>query len=198
MSGPSPLRLAAVLGLLVLSLAVGGCTTTGADEQTRSADQQGYVTGDGQLTRIPAEKRRTVPTIAGTGVDGKPVSSADAADQVVVFNVYGSWCPPCQKEAADLQAASEATRGQAQFIGITTKDYDPATVQAFERAHGITYPSIFDPDGKVLLEFAGDFPPTAVPTTLVLDRQHRLAARVLGPTTKATLTGLVADVAAGR
>jgi thiol-disulfide isomerase/thioredoxin len=112
--------------------------------------------------------------------------------------VWGSWCPPCRAEAKDLQAASEATKADAQFVGLNVRDFSPAAPEAFLRAQGITYPSIFDPSGQTLLQLSGQVPPQAIPTTLVLDRQGRVAIRALGPVSEATLTEMVAQVAAGR
>ena len=190
-----------MLATLVLAapLAAAGCSTTGADEPTRSADQQGYVGSGGALTRIPPDRRTPGPTLAGTALGSdRPVSTADYPGKVLVLNVWGSWCPPCRQEAAGLQAASVATEADAQFVGINTRDSSPAAPAAFVRAQGITYPSIFDPSGTSLLQLAGQVPPTAIPSTLVLDRQGRVAIRVLGPVSEATLTGMVGEVAAGR
>ena len=118
--------------------------------------------------------------------------------KVVVINVWGSWCPPCRKEAPDLQAASVETKDIAQFVGITSKDYDPAPAEAFVRSFKISYPSIYDPSGKVLLAFSGDLPPSAIPSTLIIDRQGRLAVRVLSEVSKITLVDMINDVADGR
>lgn len=199
---PRPRRarrlLASALALASVT-ALAACTTSGADEQTRSAGQTGYVGVSGNLTRIAPDLRRAVPPVTGTrlGSDAS-LSSADYAGKVVVVNIWGSWCPPCRAEAPDLQAASVATQGRAQFLGVTVKDYDPAPAEAFVRAFSITYPSIYDPTGQVLLTFAGDLPPSAIPSTLVIDKQGRLAARVLGPVTTSTLVGMVDDVADGK
>ena len=193
-----PARVLGTLALLVLPLVATACSTTGADEQTRSSGQEGYVGVQGNLTQIPPAERKAVPTVSGPALDGGTVSTADYDDQVLVINVWGSWCPPCRKEAPALQAASTRTADVAQFVGITTKDADPAQPQAFVRANGITYPSIFDPTGATLLNFAGSLPPSAIPSTLVVDREGRLAARVLGPISERTLVDLVDDVAAGR
>lgn len=201
MSGPLRPRLARVLGalaLLTVPLAATGCSASGADEQTRSAGQEGYVGVDGNLTQIPPGERQPVPTVSGPGLDGGTVSTADYADEVLVLNVWGSWCAPCRKEAPALQAASTQTADVAQFVGIATKDTDPAPAQAFVRAQGISYPSIYDPTGATLLSFAGTLPPSAIPSTLVVDRDGRLAARVLGPISERTLVDLVDDVAAGK
>jgi thiol-disulfide isomerase/thioredoxin len=184
------------VGAVLASLA--GCTTTGADEPTRSAGQQGYVGVKGNVTQIAPADRSALPAVSGTSLDGKPLSTADFADKVVVVNVWGSWCPPCREEAPALQGASAKTADVAQFVGITTKDADPAQPKAFVRVNKITYPSIFDPTGATLLSFAGTLPPSAIPSTLVVDRQGRLAARVLGPISELTLVTMVDDVAAGR
>jgi thiol-disulfide isomerase/thioredoxin len=193
-------RRAAVRALvagLVLGASVA-CTTTGADEPTRSAGQEGYVGVQRNLTRIAPADREPLTPVAGTSLDGEPLSTGDHRGQVVVVNVWGSWCAPCRSEAPALQAASEKTRGRAQFIGITTRDNDPAQARAFVRAFGITYPSIYDPKGSALLAFAGTLPPSAIPSTLILDTEGRVAVRVLGEISELTLVAMVDDVAAGK
>lgn len=182
------------------ALLLAGCSTTGADEPARGADQQGYVGSGGALTRIAPDRREPAPTLTGKqlGADDKTVSTADYAGKVVVVNVWGSWCPPCRQEAEGLQAASVATKADAQFVGINTRDFSEAAPAAFLRTRGVTYPSIFDPSGQTLLQLAGQVPPAAIPSTLVLDRQGRVAIRVLGQVSENTLTDMVGEVAAGR
>ncbi|MGB7962862.1 MAG: TlpA disulfide reductase family protein [Propionicimonas sp.] len=158
----------------------------------------GFVAGDGTITVIDAAARQEAPAIGGETLDGKPWSSEAVADQVIVYNVWGSWCSPCRAEAPALEAASQATSGVAVFVGVNTRDLDKAAPQAFVRAFGITYPSLFDPDGSLLLAFSGQLPASAIPSTLVVDRQGRVAARVIGETTQATLVGLVNDIAQGK
>ena len=198
--GPGPsraLRARRLLAAASVLLVATGCSTSGADEPTRSSGQQGYVGVDGNVTVIAPADRVAVPTLSGDSLDGRPLSTADYAGKVVVVNVWGSWCNPCRKEAPELQAASEKTRDVAQFIGITVKDPGTAKPQAFVRNNGITYPSIFNPTGDKLLAFASTLPPKAIPSTLVVDRQGRLAARILGPISERTLVTIVDDVAAG-
>ena len=90
--------------------------------------------------------------MSGTALGGEQtVSTKRYPGKVIVLNVWGSWCPPCRAEAPALQAASEQTKDKAQFIGITVKDPAPAAAEAFVKQNGITYPSIFDPTGAVLL-----------------------------------------------
>jgi len=185
--------------VLAALLMLAACTGTGADEQTRSAGQAGYPQVQGNLTRVSPDQRKKLPAIAGPALgDSKIISTQDYRGKIVVINVWGSWCPPCRKEAPDLQAASVETKDIAQFVGITSKDYDPAPAEAFVRSFKITYPSIYDPNGKVLLAFSGDLPPSAIPSTLIIDRQGRLAVRVLSEVSKITLVDMINDVADGR
>jgi len=189
-------RLAAGLAGIVM---LAACASTGADEQTRSAGQVGYPDVPRNLTRVAPDQRKELPTVSGQALgSNKIISTEDFRGKVVVVNVWGSWCPPCRKEAPDLQAASMETRNVAQFVGITSKDYDPAPAEAFVRSFKITYPSIYDPTGKVLLAFAGELPPSAIPSTMIIDRQGRLAVRVLSGVSKITLVDMINDVANGR
>ena len=183
-----------------VAVLLAGCSATGADEGTRATGQQGYVGSDGALTRVAPQDRTVAPTLTGPelGTADKTLSTAGYQGKVVVLNVWGSWCAPCRAEAADLQAASVETKADAQFVGINTRDTAPAAPEAFVRAQGVTYPSIFDPSGQNLLKLGGQVPPAAIPSTLVLDREGRVAMRVLGPITKTTLVDMVGEVAAGR
>jgi thiol-disulfide isomerase/thioredoxin len=186
---------AALAAMLILA----ACASTGADEPTRSAGQVGYPDVARNLTRVPPDQRKELPTISGPALGStQTISTQDFRGKVVVINVWGSWCPPCRKEAPDLQAASVETKDIAQFVGITSKDYDPAPAEAFVRSFKITYPSIYDPTGKVLLAFAGELPPSAIPSTMIIDRQGRLAVRVLSEVSKITLVDMINDVADGR
>jgi thiol-disulfide isomerase/thioredoxin len=184
---------------LAAALMLTACASTGADEQTRSAGQVGYPNVPRNLTRVAPEQRKQLPAVSGLVLGGnKMISTQDFRGKVVVINVWGSWCPPCRKEAPDLQAASVETKDVAQFVGITSKDYDPAPAEAFVRSFKISYPNIYDPTGKVLLAFAGELPPSAIPSTMIIDRQGRLAVRVLSGVSKITLVDMINDVADGR
>jgi thiol-disulfide isomerase/thioredoxin len=189
-------RIAAGLSAMVM---LAACARTGADEQSRSAGEVGYPTVARNLTRVPLDQRKELPAVSGPALGtSKTISTQEYRGKVVVINVWGSWCPPCRKEAPDLQAASVETKNVAQFVGITSKDYDPAPAEAFVRSFKITYPSIYDPTGKVLLTFAGELPPSAIPSTMIIDRDGRLAVRVLSEVSKITLVDMINDVADGR
>lgn len=192
-------RLVGTVGAALATVLLAACTTTGADEPVRSSGQDGYVGGQASLTRVPVADRKTAPAATGTALGStKTVSTADFAGKVVVLNVWGSWCAPCRKEAPDLEQASVETKKIAQFVGINSRDNSAATGEAFVRAYGITYPSIYDADGKVLLNFAGNLPLSTFPSTLIIDKSGRVAVRISGPITKITLVDLVDDVAAGK
>jgi thiol-disulfide isomerase/thioredoxin len=195
------LRRSCVRTVMVLAamLLLAACAGSGADDQTRRAGEVGYPIVARNLTRVPPDQRKELPAVSGQGLgSNKPISTQDYRGKVVVINVWGSWCPPCRKEAPDLQAASVETKDVAQFVGITSKDYDPAPAEAFVRSFKITYPSIYDPTGKVLLAFAGELPPSAIPSTMIIDKNGRLAVRVLSEVSKITLVDMINDVADGR
>ena len=189
---------ACVLGV---AAALTGCSPDAGSvaEQAMAGDGKGYVAGDGTVEQLAVANRGAALALAGTTVEGKPWSmSTDAAGKVVVVNVWGSWCGPCVDEMPHLQQVSssyEQAGKPVAFVGIDYKE-SSATAAAFLKANAVTYPSLNDGDsgGKPMLALQGKA--SATPTTLVLDRQGRIAARVLGATTASTLTALVDDVLA--
>ena len=181
-------------GALISVLWLSGCSG-GAELQS---GEQGFVSANGAVSRAAVDDR-IAPRgdVAGKTLDGDQVSLADYAGQVVVLNVWGSWCGPCIREAPHLvEAAAELQGEDVTFLGINTRDLSQDPALAFERKHEIPYDSIYDPAGEVLLAFRGAIPPSAIPSTLVIDREGRIAARVLGEVTASTLVGLVEDVLA--
>jgi thiol-disulfide isomerase/thioredoxin len=189
-------RQAGLLLVAVLLAALVGCTTqTAGDEETRTGSQTGFIGGQ-SLTWVPLAERRLAPVATGPALsDDGTVSTADYLGKVVVINVWGSWCAPCRKEAPDLVAASKNNADVAQFIGLNIRDYDPAPARAFVRAFNVPYPSIYDPRGVELVKFT-DLPPSGIPSTLLIDRKGRIAARVVGTVSKTTLTQMIIDIAA--
>lgn len=192
------MRSAALVLAGVLALSVGACSDdpNSLASQAKAGDRKGYVSGDGSVERIAADERQEPVKLQGTTLDGKDWSVADAKGDVVVINVWGSWCGPCVAEAPDLQKAwttlSEAGK-PVQFMGIDFREA-PERGAAFAKAKNITYPSLTDESGVLILALQGKAP--TVPTTLVLDTTGRIAARVNGEVTASTLTGLVDDVLA--
>ncbi|HET9654189.1 MAG TPA: TlpA disulfide reductase family protein [Kineosporiaceae bacterium] len=183
-------------GLLLAAGGLAGCGggSGGSDKGSGTS----YVAGDGTVTIVAAKDRRQPVALSGKSIEGDLVDVAGFRGHPVVVNVWGSWCAPCRKEAPELQKAYTQLKAQGvAFIGIDTRDDDLAQARAFQTNFGITYPSIVDDGGAVLLGLRGVVAPTAVPTTLVLDEQGRVAARVSGGVNATTLIGLVHDAGAG-
>jgi thiol-disulfide isomerase/thioredoxin len=173
-------------------LLVAGCSSGQQAAQNRQG-QTGFVSGTGNVSVFAAGERKQAPALTGTTLDGKAWSLADQAGKVVVLNVWGSWCAPCRKEAPDLVAASKELGPSVQFIGLNTRDLDKAPARRFAQEFGVTYPSIYDPSGKLLLGFRGQISAAAIPSTLVIDKNGKVASRVIGEVTKQTLLGMVKD-----
>lgn len=183
----------AVAAYLVTILTLTACSGGGGD----SEEGVGFIGGDGTVTILPAAEREAAPVLSGPTLDGGEVSTEQHAGQIIVVNVWGSWCAPCRKEAPELVKASEELGAEVAFLGLNTREQgDVGPALAFERAFGIEYPSIYDPDGKLLLGF-GQLPPKAIPSTVVIDAEGRVAARVLGAVDAKTLVGVVNDVRDG-
>ena len=129
---------------------------------------------------------------------GDTVSNADYAGEVLVVNFWYAACPPCRLEAPDLEALAEQFDGEgASFLGVNVRD-QAENARNFAEKWGISYPSVIDAnDGNMLYAFAGTVAPNAVPTTLVIDKQGRVAARILGRVTEpSTLEAIISDVIA--
>ena len=152
------------------------------------------------LIRVVDPSRREQPVaLSGTTLEGAPLDLASLRGSVVVLNIWGSWCSPCHKEAPDLQRASTdlAARG-VKFLGIASEvSNDPAAALAFQRTYKITYPSLLDDTKRAVLALRGSVAPGAVPSTLVIDPQGRIAGRISGGLTYNTLTAVVASVLDG-
>jgi thiol-disulfide isomerase/thioredoxin len=184
-------RLAAVLLAIALGAgALAGCS----GREVGSSGDQGYVAGKGVITTVAAADRERPGEVSGTTLDGNDVSLADYRGKVVVLNVWGSWCPPCRAEAPMLADAARALadRGVV-FLGINSRNPERAGPRAFERRFDVPYESIYDPDGRTLLAFHGTLSPNSIPSTVVIDRQGRVAASVIGSVSRTTLDDLVDD-----
>jgi thiol-disulfide isomerase/thioredoxin len=185
-------------GALALALLLTGCSTDPLAEQYREGSNKGYIAGDGSVTEIAQAKRGAAVEFAGTTEAGDPVASVDYAGQVLVVNFWYAGCAPCRAEAPDLQKLNEEFAGKgASFLGVNVRD-QAANAIAFNDRYGVTYPSVMDVnDGSAQLAFSGSIPPNAVPTTLVLDKSGRVAARILGQVSSPSiLRTLISDTIA--
>ncbi|UNS98301.1 TlpA family protein disulfide reductase [Streptomyces tubbatahanensis] len=165
-------------GVAAGALLLSACS--GEQPGSSSGDTK-FVKGTGEITKVPEGKRTEAPDLAGTSVDGKKLKLSDYEGKVVVLNVWGSWCSPCRAEAPNLSKVAHDTEDKGvQFLGINTRDLDKANAQAFERSYDVDYPSFYDPSGKLILKFPKNtLSPQAIPSTLVLDRDGKVAVRAL-------------------
>ena len=186
-----------VAGAAVIALGLTGCSSDPLAEQYREGSNKNYIAGDGSVTEINLENRGDVITFSGTTETGATVSSADYLGNVLVVNFWYAGCAPCRAEAPDLeQVYTETAPSGVNFLGVNVRD-QAATIDSFNVRFGITYPSIIDQDGQAQLAFAAQVPPNAVPTTLILDAQGRVAARILGQLKDPSiLSTLITDIAA--
>ena len=144
---------------------------------------------------IQAQDRQPLPNLAGTTLDEQPLDVADYRGQVVVLNVWASWCPPCRAETpALLEVAAQTADLDVQFVGINVKD-ERGNAVAFERNQSVTYPSLYDQPGELLLRFRRIVPQTP-PTTLIVDKQGRIAGFYAGQVRISDLLGPVQQIAA--
>lgn len=174
---------AAVLAVALL----GGCASKG-----ELADQRGdYLSADGTVSQIAVENRTEPIAFEGLDESDRAVASTDFAGDILVVNFWYASCPPCRMEAPWLQELSDKFAPDGvQFLGVNVRD-EAANARSFAEKFGITYPSIIDHEGEVVLAFAGVAPPSAVPTTIVLDREGRFAARIIGIIDQPVLDGLI-------
>jgi thiol-disulfide isomerase/thioredoxin len=184
----------AVAGAMVVAAGLlAGCAGTRAAQTGTEAGDSRYVAGDGSSRVIKPADRKPAPRARGTTLDGEPFDLATLRGKVVVVNFWASWCAPCRGEAPALEQVYREHKAQGvEFAGVDIKD-DPEPAKAFVRKFKVGYPSIVDQDGQVTLAFR-DVPPNAVPSTLILDRQGRIAASVIGATTYGRLTRLLGQV----
>lgn len=172
---------AAVIGVCAAMLFTGCAAQDQLAIDYGSGGNKNYVAGDGSIMEITPANRGAPIEFEGVTDSGATVSSADYLGEALVVNFWAGYCAPCRAEAPDLEKLNQKwSEHGAKFLGVNT--YDEAVgAQAFARNYGVTYPSVIDVhSGTVQLAFAGNVPPSALPTTIVLDDEGRVAARILG------------------
>ncbi len=185
-------RPVAASAALLAVLSLGACSGLGSTSNKSTAS------GGGTVTTVEAADRQKAVAFSGTTLDGEQLDIADYRGKVVVLNIWGSWCAPCRQEAPEMvEVAAELPADEVAFVGIDVRETSKANAEAFIRSYDIPWPSIDDQGGATLLALRGIVPPTATPSTLVLDPKGRVAARILGPVPSAiTLKDLIEDAAA--
>ncbi|WP_250444427.1 TlpA disulfide reductase family protein [Actinotalea sp. C106] len=189
-------RFAAAVGAGVLALTLTACSSGVGGGWTEGGAQAGYVSGDSSVTTWDVGDRTGPVEVTGTAYDGQEISVADWRGDVVVLNTWYAECPPCRAEAPDLVELADdyADRG-VRLLGINSTDAAGAA-QSFERTFDVPYPSLEDTRGAAVAALQGTVPIQAVPTTVVLDREGNVYARVLGQADGSTLRALVDDALA--
>lgn len=190
-SGVKATTALAALAALTMAVAVSGCAAVGVQKNAAaSANANANQVG---LTRYAIGKRPMPPNLQASTLTGVPFALSGTRGDVVVLNVWASWCGPCRSESPALARVARTFSGRAvQFVGIDEQD-DARLAKKFIATTGATYPSLTDTHGQLLSQLAL-LPQAGVPSTLVLDRHGRIADRVIGPVTGPTLTGLVTDL----
>jgi thiol-disulfide isomerase/thioredoxin len=178
--------------LVLSSLLLTACATPNAAIQ--NSDEAGFISGDGTATFLKVEDRNLAPELIALDFNGKEIDLKNYKNKVVVLNVWGSWCGPCRKEAKELQELYVKNKDSGvEFIGINIRD-SKVSAEKFVTNFGITYPNIFDRDGIKLLGFKDTLPANAIPSTVLVDKNGKVAARQLGPIERALIQGFISSL----
>ncbi|HIW95305.1 MAG TPA: TlpA family protein disulfide reductase [Candidatus Corynebacterium gallistercoris] len=196
----APVKLKAVAsGVMALALTTGlvACSeeNTAGTDAVASGGTFEFVSPGGQTSISYApEERQEIQTFSGPDLlDDSTISLDDFEGQVVVLNSWGQWCGPCRSESDDLQRVHDKLGDQGTVLGINVRDNVREKAQDFVKDNGVTYPSIYDPPFKTALALGG-VPASVIPTTIVLDKQHRPAHIFLKEVTDQELWAAVEPV----
>ena len=193
---PVPIRPALVAAIAVLGLlAAAGCDGGPIGANVPQSAGANFVGHAYESAFYKVGQRPKAPDVSGTTVTGAHLSLSSYRGDTVVLNFWGSWCAPCRAEAPALATlARQLQPKDVRFVGIDIQD-QPDSARAFMQTFNVSYPSVSDPDDQIALDFHSTVPPAAIPTTLVIDRSGRIAARIFGPCTYKELKSLVDEVA---
>ncbi|HTM84451.1 MAG TPA: TlpA disulfide reductase family protein [Mycobacterium sp.] len=188
-----------VIAVAALMALLTGCST--GDDAVAQGGTFEFVAPGGKTDIFydPPESRGRPGELTGPDLldPARTLSLDDFAGQVVVINVWGQWCAPCRTEITALQQVYEATRDQGvAFLGIDVRDNNRQAAVDFVTDRNVTFPSIYDPAMRTMIAFGGRYPTTVIPSTVVLDRQHRVAAVFLRELIADDLQPLVTRLAA--
>jgi thiol-disulfide isomerase/thioredoxin len=187
--------LAGAAAALAAALALAACDSGPIGQSTAASNGQSFVSGNSGTTVYGTNSGPVVPKVTGTMLTGQRFALAQDRGHVVVLNFWGSWCTPCRAEAPALASLSRHFTGSGvRFLGVDIRD-SPTNAAAFQSSFGIHYPSLNDPGDLIALDFQ-DVPPAAIPTTLVIGRDGRIAARVIGEVSYPGLRTLISKAVA--
>ncbi len=193
-------RRAALLAAIAVAavLAVTGCDGGAIGADTPVSSGQSFVGHSYESTFYQPGHRPLAPTVSGTTVTGQHLSLASYRGDTVVLNFWGSWCAPCRAEAPALgQLARQLQSRGVRFVGIDIRD-EPDSALAFMQQFNVGYPSFSDPSDEIALDFRSTVAPADIPTTLVIDRDGRIADRIFGASSYSELLTVINDVTGQR
>ena len=177
-------------------LTAGACDSGAIGNSGPGSNGQSFVSGSPGTTVYGTASGPVAPRVAGRLLSGSRFNLAADHGHVVVLNFWGSWCTPCRAEAPSLsQLSRHFTASGVRFLGVDIRD-SPATAEAFLRDFHISYPSLNDPGDEIALDFRDTVPPAGIPTTLVIGRDGRITARVIGEVSYPGLRGLISQALA--
>ncbi len=185
--------------VLVAAALAAGCST--GDDAVAQGGTFEFVAPGGKTDILydPPAARGVPGPLSGPDLldPSRTISLSDFGGQVVVINIWGQWCGPCRAEVAELQKVYDETRGDGvAFLGIDVRDNDIDAPRDFVTDRKVSYPSIYDPAMRTMIAFGGKYPTTVIPSTVVLDREHRVAAVFLRELLAEDLLPVVARLAA--
>jgi thiol-disulfide isomerase/thioredoxin len=183
-------------GGVALALVLSACAGGGIEGGSGGT---GFITGSDGIATVKKADRGDAPDLSGKTIDGDQLDVSSAyKGKIIVLNVWGSWCAPCRAEAPNLaKVATDLADQDVQFVGINTRDTSTRPAIAFEKQYKVDYPSLYDPTGKLLLRFEkGSLNPQLIPSTLVIDRDGKLAARTQQALSEAKLRKMLKPILA--
>ncbi len=178
--------------LLIISLLITSCATPVSN--ISSDAESGFVSGDGTSVFLIKSERKSAPILENVEFLSNEINLKELENKVVLINVWGSWCSPCRKEAPELEELYLKNKDKnVEFIGINIRD-SKISANRFIDNFSITYPNIFDRDGKFLLGYKDSLPANAIPSTILIDKNGLVAARQLGPIDKSLIQGFISEL----
>ncbi len=190
-----PARAVLAAAAALAAFGAAGCSGGQIAADSPQSAGQSFVGSSYVSTVYQAGHRPVAPAVNGVTLTGHKVSLASYRGDVLVLNFWGSWCAPCRAEAPALGTLARSLGPSGvRFLGIDIRD-EPQSALAFMQTFRVGYPSLNDPDDEIALQFRSTVPPAAIPTTIVIDRTGKIAARIVGGATYAQLKSVVTEVA---
>jgi cytochrome c biogenesis protein CcmG/thiol:disulfide interchange protein DsbE len=176
-----------VLAVLAAAVLLAGCSAD-ADEPAPEPDAARTLTACPEQPDRPAQGPQVLPDLSFECPGGGALDLGRAPGVPTLVNLWGSWCPPCREEMPLLQELTQSAGNRLRVVGVISKDGRPQAA-SFATDAGVTFPSAFDGDGKLM----ADLGINVLPYTYFLDAEGALVYTQVGPVSSIDeLRGLVA------